>query len=75
MYKRTWCVFRSLASSQALDQGVSINNIMALGNWASSSTFQNHYRRNQMAIINFTSKVLSGDAEEFYDAFDLFSLD
>jgi hypothetical protein len=66
---------RSLASSQALDQGVSIDNIVALGNWASSSTFQNYYQRHQMAIIDFTSKVLSGDAEEFYDAFDSFSLD
>jgi hypothetical protein len=66
---------RSLASSRALDQGVSIDNIVALGNWASSSTFQNHYQRNQMAMVDFTSTVLSGDVEEFYDAFDSFSLD
>ena len=34
---------RSLASSRALDQGVSMENIASLGNWASSSTFQEHY--------------------------------
>jgi hypothetical protein len=45
---------------------------VALGNWASSSTFQNHYQRNQMTMVDFTSTVLSGDVEEFYDAFDFF---
>lgn len=62
---------RSLASSRALDQGVSIDNIVSLGNWASSSTFQDHYRRNQMATVDFTSTVLSGSFEdEFFDASD-----
>ena len=62
---------RSLASSRALDQGVSIDNIVSLGNWASSSTFQDHYQRNQMATVDFTSTVLSGSFEdEFFDASD-----
>ncbi|KAG2228482.1 hypothetical protein INT48_008098, partial [Thamnidium elegans] len=62
---------RSLASSRALDKGVSIDNIVSLGNWASSSTFQDHYRRNQMATVDFTSTVLSGSFEDkFFDASD-----
>ncbi|KAI8050092.1 hypothetical protein BDF21DRAFT_392519, partial [Thamnidium elegans] len=62
---------RSLASSRALDKGVSIDNIVSLGNWASSSTFQDHYRRNQMATVDFTSTALSGSFEdEFFDASD-----
>lgn len=40
---------RSLASSRALDLGVSKDYIVTLGNWASSSTFEQHYQRNQMA--------------------------
>ncbi|KAI8327859.1 hypothetical protein BC941DRAFT_364311, partial [Chlamydoabsidia padenii] len=67
---------RSLASSRALDLGVSRENIVALGNWASSSTFVNHYQRNQMASVDFTSTVLSGSVQdEFYDASESFSLD
>jgi hypothetical protein len=67
---------RSLASSRALDQGVSIDHITTLGNWASASTFQEHYQRNQMAMIDFTSTVLSGsNDDEFFDAQDNFTLD
>lgn len=67
---------RSLASCRALDLGVSRENIVALGNWASSNTFVNHYQRNQMANVDFTSTVLSGSVQnEFYDASDSFSLD
>ncbi|KAI8640827.1 hypothetical protein BD408DRAFT_469182 [Parasitella parasitica] len=62
---------RSLASSRALDQGVSLDNIVALGNWASSDTFVRHYQRNQMAQVDFTSTVLSSQ-DEFFDATDSF---
>ncbi|KAL7315730.1 hypothetical protein PS15m_004910 [Mucor circinelloides] len=56
-------------SSRALDLGVSRENIVALGNnWASSDTFINHYQRNHMAQIDFTSTVLSEPTDEFYDA-------
>ncbi|KAI8079703.1 uncharacterized protein B0P05DRAFT_469915 [Gilbertella persicaria] len=34
---------RSLASSRALDSGISRDNIVALGKWASSETFVRHY--------------------------------
>jgi len=67
---------RSLASSRALDLGVSRDNIVTLGNWATSSTFVNHYQRNQMANVDFTSTVLSAPSQdEFFDAMDSFSLD
>ncbi|GAN11521.1 hypothetical protein MAM1_0661d11085 [Mucor ambiguus] len=62
---------RSLASSRALDSGISRDNIVALGNWASSETFVRHYQRNQMAQVDFTSTVLSSQ-DEFFDANDSF---
>ncbi|KAI9482594.1 hypothetical protein BDB00DRAFT_737146, partial [Zychaea mexicana] len=65
---------RSLAASRALDLGVSQENIVALGNWASADTFVRHYQRNQMARVDFTSTVLSND-DEFHDAVESFSLD
>jgi hypothetical protein len=62
---------RSLASSRALAQGVSLDDILSLGNWASSSTFQDRYQRNQMANVNFTSTVLPAPAtEKLSDAMD-----
>ncbi|CEP10240.1 hypothetical protein [Parasitella parasitica] len=66
---------RSLASSRALDLGVARENIVTLGNWTSSSTFENHYQRNQMAQVDFTSTILSDPVDQFYDATDDFSLD
>ncbi|KAL7311792.1 hypothetical protein PS15m_009512 [Mucor circinelloides] len=67
---------RSLASSRALDQGVPLQDIVTLGNWVSADTFRNHFQRNHMAQIDFTSTVLSGTGQdEFFDAQDTFSLD
>ncbi|KAF1801995.1 hypothetical protein FB192DRAFT_1471656 [Mucor lusitanicus] len=66
---------RSLASSRALDLGVSRDHIVTLGNWASSSTFERHYQRNQMAQVDFTSTVLPDPVDQFFDAQDEFSLD
>ncbi|CAO3630155.1 unnamed protein product [Mucor fragilis] len=68
---------QSLASSRALDLGVPMDNIVALGNWTSSDTFVNHYQRNQMAQVDFTFTVLSASSHEdlFFDANDIFSLD
>ncbi|KAG1534397.1 hypothetical protein G6F51_012118 [Rhizopus arrhizus] len=67
---------RSLASSRALDLGVSRDDIVTLGNWASSDTFTQHYQRNHMANVDvdFTSVVLSGvEDDDFFDAQDSFS--
>ncbi|KAI8047161.1 uncharacterized protein B0P05DRAFT_481977, partial [Gilbertella persicaria] len=66
---------RSLASSRALDLGVSRDNIATLGNWASSSTFEHHHQCNQMAKVDFTTTVLSDSPDRFYDANDDFALD
>ncbi|EPB82821.1 hypothetical protein HMPREF1544_10435 [Mucor circinelloides 1006PhL] len=57
------------------DMRVSRENIVALGNWASFDTFINHYQRNQMAQIDFTSTVLSEPTNEVYDASTDFPLD
>ncbi|KAG1136528.1 hypothetical protein G6F37_012175 [Rhizopus arrhizus] len=67
---------RSLASSRTLNQGVSMEDIVTMGNWTRSTTFQNHYQRNHMAQVNFTTTALSSNDEEFFDAADTFmSLD
>lgn len=67
---------RSLASSRALDQGVPMDHILTLGNWASSATLQDHYQRTPMARIDFTSTVLSGSNDDhFFDTEDHSSLD
>ncbi|CEP17814.1 hypothetical protein [Parasitella parasitica] len=68
---------RSLASSRALALGISQADIVTLGNWTSSDTFRNHYLRDHMATVDFTSTVLSDDTTDnvFVDAFDSLSLD
>ncbi|CEP11058.1 hypothetical protein [Parasitella parasitica] len=63
------------ARPRDLDLGISQENIVALGNWASFDTFVRHYQRNQMAQVDFTSMVLSTQ-DVFFDASDSFlSLD
>ncbi len=61
---------RSLASSAAMDNGVDLQDIVSLGNWASATTFKNHYQRDHMAQVEFTSTMLSSMVleDEFYDA-------
>ncbi|RCH83626.1 hypothetical protein CU098_008225, partial [Rhizopus stolonifer] len=49
---------RSLASSRASYLGVSRDNIVTLGNWASLITFEHHHQCNQMAKVDFTTTVL-----------------
>ncbi|PHZ08769.1 uncharacterized protein RHIMIDRAFT_241280 [Rhizopus microsporus ATCC 52813] len=53
---------RSIASSLALPRGISKEDIVALGNWTNSSTFENHYRREHMSCFNFTQILLSTDS-------------
>ncbi|ORE15307.1 hypothetical protein BCV71DRAFT_274158 [Rhizopus microsporus] len=69
---------RSLASSAALDKGIGIQDIVTLGNWASSDTFLQRYQRNHMADINFITTVLAHSGEDneiFYDADEDWTLD
>ncbi|KAI8891065.1 hypothetical protein K501DRAFT_236046 [Backusella circina FSU 941] len=65
---------RLLASSRALELGISQDSITTLGNWASPTTFVRHYQRNQMSQVDFTSTVLSNQ-EEYFDASDSLTLD
>ncbi|KAG1145643.1 hypothetical protein G6F37_012111 [Rhizopus arrhizus] len=53
---------RSLASSAALDAGISKDDIIALGSWSNSYVFDNHYRRNHMLSVDFTSTLLTSPA-------------
>lgn len=70
---------RSIASSLALQSGIPKEDIITMGNWASSSTFENHYRREHLATFDFTNTlVISGSPEDdnnsmddvFFDATD-----
>ncbi|ORE12700.1 hypothetical protein BCV71DRAFT_160373, partial [Rhizopus microsporus] len=50
---------RSTASSLALRHDFPKEDIVTLGNWTNSSTFENHYRREHMSCFNFTQILLS----------------
>lgn len=62
---------RSLASSLALRSGISVEDIVTLGNWSSSDVFHNHYRREHLSLIDFINIALQDPVEEqdtFYNA-------
>ncbi|PHZ14533.1 uncharacterized protein RHIMIDRAFT_303989 [Rhizopus microsporus ATCC 52813] len=61
---------RSLSSSAALHADVDINDIITLGNWSFSAVFEQHYRREQLSLVDFTSSVLPVPADDnvFHDA-------
>jgi hypothetical protein len=70
---------RSIASSLALQSGIHKDDIVTMGNWASSTTFENYYRREHLSSIDFTNTLItSGSNHEhdsstediFYDAAD-----
>ncbi|KAG2228466.1 hypothetical protein INT48_008777 [Thamnidium elegans] len=69
---------RSIASSLALQVGIPKEDIVTLGNWTSSTTFENHYRREHLSQFDFTNSLISymdidnsDDNEEFFDAEDM----
>ncbi|KAG1051914.1 hypothetical protein G6F43_005914 [Rhizopus delemar] len=49
---------RSLASSVALRAGIDLDDIVILGNWSSSTVFEQHHRREHLTDIDFTNTVL-----------------
>ncbi|CEP12337.1 hypothetical protein [Parasitella parasitica] len=49
---------RSLASSLALRNGVPYDQVVTHGNWVWSITFEQHYRRDQLATHDFSAVVL-----------------
>ncbi|KAI8879775.1 hypothetical protein K501DRAFT_139820, partial [Backusella circina FSU 941] len=50
---------RSLVSSLALRAHISLDDIQTLGNWTTSTTFQQHYRGEHLSQVDFTNTVLS----------------
>ncbi|KAG2228546.1 hypothetical protein INT48_000313 [Thamnidium elegans] len=69
---------RSIVSSLALQVGIPKEDIVTLGNWTSSTTFENHYRREHLSQFDSTNSLISymdidnsDDNEEFFDAEDM----
>ena len=56
---------RSLASSIALHHGIPLDDIVTLGNWSSSTTFHNHYRRQHMSMVDFSRALLGSPPSSF----------
>ncbi|KAI7870896.1 uncharacterized protein EV154DRAFT_581079 [Mucor mucedo] len=70
---------RFIASSLALQSGIPKDNIVTMGIWASSSTFENHCRREHLSSFDFTNTLITADNnieddenmdEIFFDAMD-----
>ncbi|KAI8974980.1 hypothetical protein BDB01DRAFT_728593, partial [Pilobolus umbonatus] len=66
---------RSIASSLALQLGIPKEDIITMGNWAASTTFEHPYRREHLSTFDFTNTLLpsasestSEDQEVFFDA-------
>lgn len=53
---------RSIGSSIALRAGINVDDIVTLGNWRTSETFHQHYRREHMSTVDFTNSVLAFQA-------------
>ncbi|KAG1393181.1 hypothetical protein G6F60_011647 [Rhizopus arrhizus] len=52
---------RSIASSLALASGIPKEDVITIGNWANSETFENHYRREHLSLFDFTSTLITLD--------------
>jgi hypothetical protein len=70
---------RSIASSLALQSGIPKEDVVTMGNWTSSKTFEDHYRREHLSMFDFTNTLIissdthdddSQDDDVFYDAMD-----
>ncbi|KAI8878749.1 hypothetical protein K501DRAFT_158420, partial [Backusella circina FSU 941] len=55
---------RSLASSLALQAGIPKNDIVTMGNWSNSTTFENHYCREHLSTFGFTNTLLTLDEDD-----------
>ena len=62
-----------------LQSGIPKEDIVTMGNWSSSSTFENHYHREHLSTFDFTNTLItsgdlldddSNDDEVSYDATD-----
>ncbi|KAI8969479.1 hypothetical protein BDB01DRAFT_732395, partial [Pilobolus umbonatus] len=50
---------RSIASFLALASGVPKEDVVIIGNWSNSQTFENHYRREHLSLFDFTSTLIN----------------
>ncbi|KAI9271649.1 hypothetical protein BDA99DRAFT_594773, partial [Phascolomyces articulosus] len=70
---------RSIASSLALQSDIPREDIVTMGNWASSATFENHYHREHLSTFDFTNTLITctedSDEDVFYDAREDHTLD
>ncbi|KAL0075896.1 hypothetical protein J3Q64DRAFT_1619033, partial [Phycomyces blakesleeanus] len=48
----------SIASDLAIQSGAPLDDVVAMGNWSSSSVFDTHYRRSRAIRTNITESVL-----------------
>ncbi|KAG1138678.1 hypothetical protein G6F37_010597 [Rhizopus arrhizus] len=70
---------RSSASSLALQSGIPKDDLVIMGNWASSKTFKDNYRQEHLSTFDFTNTLITSDDTQdddsqdddvFYDATD-----
>jgi hypothetical protein len=59
---------QSIASSLALQVGIPKDDIVTMGNWASSTTFENHYRREHLSQFDFTKSLITTDMDQDDDS-------
>ncbi|KAI8880158.1 hypothetical protein K501DRAFT_141891, partial [Backusella circina FSU 941] len=50
---------RSIASSLALAAGIPKEDVVTMGNWSNSQTFENHYRREHLSLFDFTNTLIN----------------
>ena len=50
---------RSVASDKALRNGVPLDEVLLMGNWSSSTVFNNHYQRNRQIVQNISAAVIN----------------
>lgn len=69
---------RSLGSSLAVQQGIPKDDVVTMGHWANSSTYEKHYRREHLSFFDFTNTLIPSpsvendcDEDVFYDAMDI----
>ncbi|KAI9314653.1 hypothetical protein BX666DRAFT_1862215 [Dichotomocladium elegans] len=55
---------RSVASDLALTRGASLDDVLVMGNWSSSTVFNNHYHRTIQREHNLSDRVLGSTTED-----------
>ncbi|KAI8058853.1 hypothetical protein BDF21DRAFT_430126 [Thamnidium elegans] len=58
---------RSIASSLALQSGIPKDDIVTIGNWSSSTIFEQHYRREHLSHFDFTNILITKDDADIED--------